>query len=126
MSSANRWLSTPLATCTSRETERDAQLRHGLPTVATSTTLGLPLVAKLDNTGTVVAAQTWGTAAVSDVLGIAVDSSSNVVIAGDVGVGVDANFGAPWAPSTPVAGPMASWSSWRAQPDLGAVGLHLR
>ncbi len=64
-----------------------------LPTVATDT--GLPYVAKLDNTGTVVAAQTWGTAAVSDVLGIAVDSSSNVIIAGDVGVGVNANFGAP-------------------------------
>ena len=66
-----------------------------LPTVATSTTLGLPYVAKLSNTGTVLAAQTWGTAAVSDVLGIAVDSSSNVVIAGDLGVGANANFGAP-------------------------------
>ncbi len=66
-----------------------------LPTVATSTTLGLPYVAKLNNTGTVVAAKTWGAAAISDVLGIAVDSSSNVVIAGDVGVGVNADFGAP-------------------------------
>ena len=84
-----------------RQLQRDAQLRHGLashgghqhhaqasPTWPSSTT----------------PARSWpprpgAPPPSSDVSGIAVDSSSNVVIAGDVGVASTPTSALPWAPS---------------------------
>jgi hypothetical protein len=57
---------------------------HALPTVATSG-LSLPFVAILNSSGVATAAATWGTTGITDVYGIAVDSSSNIVIGGSLG-----------------------------------------
>ncbi len=67
---------------------------HALPTVAPNV-LGLMYVAKFGVNGVVQAVATWGSAGFSDVFGIAVDGSSNVVIAGAISATTSANFGAP-------------------------------
>jgi ribosomal protein S5 len=59
-----------------------------LPTVGASG-LSLMFVATLDTTGTVQKAASWGTTAVSDLNGVAVDSNSNIVIAGNIGASVN-------------------------------------
>ncbi len=59
-----------------------------LPTVGTSG-LSLMFVATLDTTGTVQKAASWGTTGVSDLNGVAVDSNSNIVIAGNIGASVN-------------------------------------
>jgi len=61
---------------------------HALPTVAT-TGLSLPFVAILNSSGVATAAATWGTSGISDIYGIAVDSSSNVIIGGAIGANID-------------------------------------
>ncbi|MGB8295130.1 MAG: hypothetical protein WCG85_06860, partial [Polyangia bacterium] len=60
---------------------------HALPTVATSG-LSLPFVAILNSSGVATAAATWGTTGISDIYGIAVDSSSNIVIGGAIGANI--------------------------------------
>jgi hypothetical protein len=60
---------------------------HALPTVATSG-LSLPFVAVLNSSGVATAAATWGTTGISDIYGIAVDSSSNIVIGGAIGANI--------------------------------------
>jgi hypothetical protein len=59
-----------------------------LPVVA-DTTVGLIYVAKLASAdGTPISAATWGTTGRSDVYGVAVDGSNNIVIAGSLGANV--------------------------------------
>ncbi len=65
-----------------------------LPTVSTSDSLALMFVAEFDPNGNAVAAQSWGSSGISNVNGIAVDGSGNVIIAGGIAQ-ADANFGAP-------------------------------
>ena len=66
---------------------------HLIGSVAVSPTLGLPFVAKLDNTGAFVTGTTWGVSGSNYVNAIAVDSAGNVIIGGAIATGVLANFG---------------------------------
>ena len=63
-----------------------------LPTVSTSNSLALMFVAEFDANGNAVAAQTWGSAGISNINGIAVDGSGNVIVGGSIAL-ANANFG---------------------------------
>ena len=65
---------------------------HALATLANSG-LNVPFAAKFNASGVCQAATAWGTGGVSDVYGIGVTGSGDVIIAGGLGVNANANFG---------------------------------